>query len=52
VERAEAQIIARSLRLHDWNQTRSAEALGVSRRALVQKIAKYGLRRQSQPRNV
>lgn len=52
VELRESQIIAQTLREHGWNQTRSAQVLRLSRRALVQKITKYNLRRNDYSRNV
>lgn len=39
----EKEIIGRALAAHRGNRTRAAEALGLSRRALITKIALYGL---------
>ena len=43
VGRTEKVIIKRTLEKHDGNRTRAAEALGISRRALINKIKEYGL---------
>ncbi len=42
--RLEARVIARHLQRHNGNQTRTADALGVSRRSLVEKLGRYNLR--------
>jgi len=42
-EAAERQIIARALKAHGGNRTHTAEALGLSRRALITKIQAYDL---------
>lgn len=43
VSRAERRIIGQALEVHDGNRTRAAEAIGLSRRALLNKIKEYGL---------
>ena len=45
--RLEARVIARHLQRHNGNQTRTADALGVSRRSLVEKLGRYDLRESS-----
>ncbi|MDX2169915.1 MAG: sigma-54 dependent transcriptional regulator [Deltaproteobacteria bacterium] len=45
VERCEAQCIREALQRNHNNQTRTAEELGVSRRALIDKLNKYGIGR-------
>lgn len=42
-QQAEKIIIGRALEKHDQNRTHAAEALGISRRALISKIQAYGL---------
>jgi two-component system response regulator AtoC len=42
-EAAERQIIARALGAHGGNRTRAAAALGLSRRALINKVQAYDL---------
>ncbi len=44
IERFEAQCIRDALGRNDGNQTRTAAELGLSRRALIDKVLKYGLR--------
>lgn len=44
VARFEAEAIAEALRLHDGRSSEAAEMLGIPRRTLNEKIAKYGLR--------
>ena len=43
MERLEAMVIREALRRHDGNRTRCAQELGISRQALITKIAKLGL---------
>ena len=43
IEQAERIIIQKALKAHDQNRTRAAETLGISRRALINKIQAYGL---------
>jgi sigma-54-dependent transcriptional regulator len=45
VRRYEAQVIEEHLRANNWNQTRTAELLGVPRRTLVEKINRYQIER-------
>jgi len=47
VDQSEADAIVAALRACEGNQTRAAERLGISRRTLVYRIKKYGLRRLS-----
>ncbi len=44
-DRTEAAFIERQLELHDWNVSRTAEALQMERSNLYTKIKKYGLER-------
>ena len=44
MESYEAELIRHALERHGGNQTRTAEGLGVSRRALIDKLQKYGIR--------
>lgn len=44
MERHEAQLLREALSRNGGNQTRTAEDLGVSRRTLVERIQRYGLR--------
>jgi two-component system response regulator AtoC len=43
IEQTERIMIGRMLDLHQGNRTRAAKALGLSRRALIQKVGAYGL---------
>jgi transcriptional regulator with GAF, ATPase, and Fis domain len=43
MERLEEQYIRRALKQHDYNRTRTAKTLGISRQALTTKLHKYGL---------
>jgi len=43
VERFEAQLVRDALQRNGGNQTRTADDLGLSRRALIDKLQKYGL---------
>ncbi|TLY30391.1 MAG: sigma-54-dependent Fis family transcriptional regulator [Ignavibacteria bacterium] len=45
-DRAEATFIKRQLGLHNWNVSKTAEALGMERSHLYTKINKYGLGRE------
>ena len=47
VEQYEKTLILRALRENDWNQTRTAEALGWSRDNLRYRIKKYNIKRPS-----
>jgi len=44
VERYEAQLVREALARNDGNQTRTAIELGLSRRAFIDKLTKYGVR--------
>ena len=45
LKESERRHILSVLRLHQWNITRSARALGIDRRTLQRKIKHYGLRK-------
>ena len=45
-DRAEAAYIRKQLELHDWNVTRTAEALDIQRSHLYNKMKKYGLEKE------
>ncbi len=47
VERLERQMILEMLRENGWNKTQAARALGVSRRNLIRKVARYGFEEES-----
>lgn len=47
MQRIEARVIAEKLQVFKGNQTRTAKALGVSRRSLVEKLSRYNLRENS-----
>jgi len=40
----EREVILKALKMHNWNQTRTAEYLGISRKQLINKMKKYNLR--------
>jgi two-component system, NtrC family, response regulator HupR/HoxA len=44
LEHYEAELVREALRLNDGNQTRTAGELGISRRGLIDKLQKYGIR--------
>jgi len=44
----EARLLAKKLQAVDWNQTRAAKELGISRRTLIDKMGQHGLRRPPQ----
>ena len=44
LEHYERQVLEKALQANEGNQTKTAAALGVSRRTLVERIARYGLR--------
>jgi sigma-54-dependent transcriptional regulator len=46
VKRYEAGLIQGRLEAEGWNQTRTAKALGIPRRTLIEKINRYGLARR------
>jgi DNA-binding NtrC family response regulator len=41
----ERELILQALRKFNWNQTRAAQSLGISRKTLIYRIAKYGVER-------
>ena len=43
LERFETDILREALDSHKWNQTKTADALGITRRVLKIKMDKYGL---------
>ena len=45
-DKAEAAFIRHQLKLHDWNVSRTAEALQMERSHLYTKIKKYALERE------
>jgi sigma-54 dependent transcriptional regulator len=45
VQRFEARLLSQKLQAVDWNQTRAARELGISRRTLIDKMGQYKLRR-------
>ncbi len=47
LENYEKAMIVKTLEEHDWNQTRAAEALGISRDNLRYRVKKYGIQRAS-----
>lgn len=44
LEEVEKQFLLYSLQKHDWNQTRAAKFLGITRQALIYRMDKYGLK--------
>ena len=51
LERVERAMIQEELRKNRWNKTRAAEGLGISRRNLIRKVAKYGFERRTRDRS-
>jgi sigma-54-dependent transcriptional regulator len=47
VKQFEASLIEQKLKEYQWNQTRTAQALSVSRRTLIAKMQRYNIRRNS-----
>jgi transcriptional regulator with GAF, ATPase, and Fis domain len=47
LEKLEREIIYEELRKNRWNKTRTAKALGISRRNLIRKVDRYGFDRRS-----
>ena len=43
LEEVEREILRQALDKHDWNQTRAAQYLNITRSALIYRIQKYGL---------
>jgi transcriptional regulator with GAF, ATPase, and Fis domain len=46
LDAVEKRLVAKALEEHDWNKSRAAVALGLSRKGLKNKIARYGLDRR------
>jgi two-component system NtrC family response regulator len=46
LEEVEKDLLLYSLRKHNWNQTRAAKFLGITRQALIYRMEKYGLREE------
>jgi DNA-binding NtrC family response regulator len=46
LDQVEAQLLLDALMANDWNQSRTAAALGMPRRTLVYKLRRYGIRRK------
>ena len=44
----EKELILRALRKFDWNQTHAARFLDLSRKALIYRMEKFGLRKEQQ----
>jgi two-component system NtrC family response regulator len=44
MEAVERELILRSLQKCDWNQTKAAEYLDISRKQLIYRMEKFGLR--------
>ena len=48
IEGSEKELILRALRKFDWNQTHAAQFLDLSRKALIYRMEKFGLRKEQQ----
>jgi len=46
LEAVEKELIAKALKKFDWNQTQAAKFLDISRRTLIYRMEKHGLRRE------
>ena len=46
MEAVERELVARALRKFNWNQTKAAEYLDISRKVLIYRIEKFGLRKE------
>jgi DNA-binding NtrC family response regulator len=46
LEAVEREIIAAALEKHDWNQTRAAQYLGITRSTLLYRMQKFGIERE------
>jgi two-component system NtrC family response regulator len=46
LEEVEKQLLLYSLRKHDWNQTRAAKFLGITRQALIYRMDKHELKQE------
>ena len=51
MEAVEREVILRTLAAHEGNKTATAEALGISRRSIYNKLAEYGDKSASEPDN-
>ena len=49
ISRFEAIVIREALDKYEWNKTRAARALGLSRQSLIRKVSRYGLARPQAP---
>jgi DNA-binding NtrC family response regulator len=49
LEGVERELLLRALQKFDWNQTQAAKYLDISRRAIIYRMEKFGLRRETQP---
>jgi two-component system NtrC family response regulator len=49
LEGVEKELIVRALEKFDWNQTQAARYLDISRRTLIYRMEKFGLRRKEMP---
>jgi DNA-binding NtrC family response regulator len=45
LEEVEREILRQSLDKHEWNQTRAAQYLNITRSALIYRMQKFGLQR-------
>jgi len=55
LDAVEREMIVQALRKFDWNQSKAARSLGISRKTLMYRIAKYGIEKevsQSPPKNL
>lgn len=52
LKEVEKELILKALKMHNWNQTRTAEYLGISRKQLINKMKKYGLRKEKDKINL
>ena len=50
LDAAERKLIVEALEQCHWNQTRAAQHLGVSRKVLISRVARYGIRRKATAR--
>jgi DNA-binding NtrC family response regulator len=49
LENVERELLLRALQKFDWNQTQAAKYLDISRRAIIYRMDKFGLRKEAQP---
>jgi len=52
LKEVEKELILKALKMHNWNQTRTAEYLGISRKQLINKMKKYGLNKEKDKINL